>query len=53
MARFTLPRDDYLYLHKSPAQHHVPVNEGAALAMAAGIYLASGQISCVYMQMRM
>ena len=41
---------DYLYLHKSPAQHHVPVNEGAALAMAAGIYLASGQISCVYMQ---
>ena len=30
--------------------HYVPVNEGAAAAMAAGIYLGTGKPACVYMQ---
>lgn len=30
--------------------HYVPANEGAAVAMAAGIYLATRDISCVYLQ---
>jgi len=30
--------------------HYVPVNEGAAAAMAAGVYLGTGKPACVYMQ---
>ena len=37
-------------LHETDAHHRVPVNEGAAVALAAGYYLGSEQISCVYMQ---
>lgn len=33
-----------------PLQHYVPANEGAAVGIATGIYLASGKPSCVYMQ---
>lgn len=31
-------------------QHYVPANEGAAVGIATGIYLATGRPSCVYMQ---
>lgn len=44
------PLCDYLNLHETNKQHMVPVNEGAAVALAAGYYLGSEQISCVYMQ---
>lgn len=44
------PLCDYLNLHESSEHHMVPVNEGAAVALAAGYYLGSEQISCVYMQ---
>lgn len=44
------PLCDYLNLHESDEHHMVPVNEGAAVALAAGYYLGSEQISCVYMQ---
>lgn len=30
--------------------HYVPVNEGAAVGMAIGSYLATGKAACVYMQ---
>lgn len=30
--------------------HYVPANEGAAVGMAIGSYLATGKASCVYMQ---
>lgn len=40
---------DYLYTNFS--QHHfVTVNEGAAVALAAGMYLGDKKVSCVYMQ---
>lgn len=35
---------------KDTFTHIVPANEGAAAAIAAGSYLASGQPACVYMQ---
>lgn len=31
-------------------QHYVPANEGAAVGMAAGVYLSTGCPACVYMQ---
>jgi len=31
-------------------RHYVPVNEGSAVGMAIGNYLATGKTSCVYMQ---
>lgn len=31
-------------------KHYVPHNEGAAVGLAAGIYLATGKSSCIYMQ---
>lgn len=30
--------------------HYVPVNEGAAVGMAIGSYLATGKAACIYMQ---
>lgn len=41
---------DYLNLHISTDHHHIPVNEGAAAALAAGLYLGSEKPCCVYMQ---
>lgn len=41
---------DYLNQNMSHAHHFVCVNEGAAVALGAGIYLGSGQTSCIYMQ---
>lgn len=35
---------------KTPFCHYVPANEGAAVAVAAGHYLATGNPACVYMQ---
>lgn len=31
-------------------EHYVPVNEGAAVGLATGMYLATGKPACVYMQ---
>lgn len=31
-------------------KHYVPANEGAAVGLATGIYLASKKVSCVYLQ---
>lgn len=44
------PLCDYLNLHESVEHHMVAVNEGAAVALAAGYYLGDEAISCVYMQ---
>lgn len=41
---------DYLNIHVCASHHFIPVNEGAAVALAAGLYLGEGKISCVYMQ---
>ncbi|MGX8832876.1 phosphonopyruvate decarboxylase [Amedibacillus sp. YH-ame6] len=41
---------DYLNLHVSNEHHFVPVNEGACVALAAGLYLGDKKTSCVYMQ---
>ena len=35
---------------KEEISHYVPSNEGAAVGMAAGIYLATGKPTCVYLQ---
>ncbi len=35
---------------KDEFHHYVPVNEGAAVGIAAGVYLATKQPACVYMQ---
>lgn len=39
-----------LYKEKAGLRHYVPVNEGAAVAMAAGVYLSIGKAACVYLQ---
>lgn len=36
--------------YRSPSEHLIAVNEGAAIAMAVGSYLATGKIPLVYMQ---
>ncbi len=36
--------------HASAREHIIAANEGNAVALAAGYYLATGQIPCVYMQ---
>ncbi len=42
---------DYMNQEKDPFfQHFVPANEGAAVGIAIGHYLASGKPACVYMQ---
>lgn len=41
---------DYLNLNYDSKHHFIPVNEGAAVALAAGIYLGNQKVSCVYMQ---
>ncbi|MDR1247736.1 MAG: phosphonopyruvate decarboxylase [Treponema sp.] len=40
----------YVTDHAGPAQHSIAVNEGAAVALAAGYHLATGKIPLVYMQ---
>eukprot|EP00906_Rhabdomonas_costata_P031497 RCo044479 len=39
----------FLSDHVPPERHVVAANEGAAVALAAGHYLASGQVGCVYL----
>lgn len=42
---------DYInYENPNDLKHYVPANEGAAVGLAAGIYLGSGKPACVYMQ---
>lgn len=42
---------DYVnFNNKCGMKHYVPANEGAAVGIAMGIYLASGKPACVYMQ---
>ena len=41
---------DGLQLHKGSLRHYVPANEGAAVGIAVGSFLASGRPACVYMQ---
>lgn len=38
------------YENPKNLKHYVPHNEGAAVGLAAGIYLATGKYSCIYMQ---
>ena len=39
------------YVTDTCAEHHViAANEGGAVALAAGHYLATGRLACVYMQ---
>mgnify|MGYP005965490615 FL=1 len=41
---------DGLQNYKGNINHYVPVNEGAAVGLALGSYLADGKPACVYMQ---
>lgn len=41
---------DGLQLHPEYFRHYVTANEGAAVGLAVGTYLASGRPACVYMQ---
>ncbi len=41
---------DGLQTYKGSLRHYVTVNEGAAVGVAIGTYLASGKPACVYMQ---
>ncbi len=41
---------DTLQTYEGNLRHYVTVNEGAAVGMAIGSYLASGKPACVYMQ---
>lgn len=41
---------DGLQQYHGKLKHYVPVNEGAAVGIAVGSYLASGRPACVYMQ---
>lgn len=42
---------DYInYENPNDLKHYVPVNEGAAVGLAAGIYLGSRKPVCIYMQ---
>jgi phosphonopyruvate decarboxylase len=40
----------YVYEHVDPSRNLIAANEGAAVALAAGHYLATGELSLVYMQ---
>ena len=40
----------YVTNHTAAGQHVIAANEGAAIAIAAGYYLATGQVPLVYMQ---
>ncbi len=40
----------YIYDNVSPQKHVITANEGAAIALATGIYLATGKPALVYMQ---
>ncbi|RHV68018.1 phosphonopyruvate decarboxylase [Clostridiaceae bacterium OM02-2AC] len=44
------PLCDYLNNSENQVNHMVPVNEGAAVALAAGRYVGNKELSCVYMQ---
>jgi len=42
---------DYMnYENPHSLKHYVPANEGAAVGLAAGIYLGTGKPVCIYMQ---
>ena len=41
---------DGLQNYQGNLKHYVPVNEGAAVGLAIGSYLADGKPACVYMQ---
>ncbi|BDR72873.1 phosphonopyruvate decarboxylase [Clostridium tetani] len=42
---------DYMnYENPRNLKHYVPANEGAAVGLAAGIYLGTGKPACIYMQ---
>lgn len=41
---------DGLQNYKGNINHYVPVNEGAAVGLAVGSYLADGKPACIYMQ---
>ena len=41
---------DGLQNYRGNLKHYVPVNEGAAVGLAIGSYLADGKPACVYMQ---
>lgn len=41
---------DGLQLHGGSFRHYVTANEGAAVGLAVGSYLASGKPTCIYMQ---
>ena len=40
----------YVTDHVSPSHHIITANEGAAVGMAAGHYIATGKVSAVYLQ---
>lgn len=40
----------YISDNTTPDQHHITANEGSAIALAAGQYIATGRPSLVYMQ---
>ncbi|MDR0596970.1 MAG: phosphonopyruvate decarboxylase [Treponema sp.] len=40
----------YITDHSDTARHSIAVNEGAAVALASGFYLATGELPLVYMQ---
>lgn len=42
---------DYMnYENPDGLKHYVPANEGAAVGLAAGVYLGTGKPACIYMQ---
>lgn len=41
---------DGLQLYEGHIRHYVTANEGAAIGLAVGTYLASGKPACIYMQ---
>lgn len=42
---------DYMnYENVDNLKHYVPANEGAAVGLAAGVYLGTGKPACIYMQ---
>lgn len=41
---------DGLQTYRGNLKHYVPANEGAAVGIAVGTYLASGRPACVYLQ---
>lgn len=44
------PFCNYLNNTNHGLEHYVPANEGAAVGLAIGNYLATGKVTCVYMQ---